>query len=65
VNDIDPVIADVYRFFIHKYDEGFRQNLKNLNLPSGHFEVVLKLSVSSHVIENEYDLAYFLRQHWI
>ena len=77
MNDIDPTVADVYRFFLHKYDKGFKENLNKMNANSGYygsikntsvksyFSVLISMSVSSYIIENEEALADFLEQYWI
>lgn len=65
MNEIDPTIADVYRFFLHKYNEGFKRNLAVTPLPESFFKSLVAISVSSHVIENEEALADFIWDYWV
>ena len=66
MNEIDSTIADVYIFFLHSYDKNFKKNLANLRLNDrGHFGVMVAMSVSSYVIENEEALGHFLERYWL
>lgn len=65
IHEIDPVIADVYRFFLHEYYKDFKKNLNKIKGKRSHFNVLVSMSVSSYIIENEEELASFLEQFWI